>query len=59
MPRGFDVEEERARLLRHSALYAHTELPASLATGTKLAATLLGHWRDLAPLHTWLTNHVP
>jgi len=58
-PRGFHVDENRERLLRHSALYAHAELPARLATDTKLTATLLDHWRDLAPLHRWLREHVP
>ena len=43
---------------RHSALSAHAELPASLATDTKLTTTLLRHWRDFAPLHDWLTSHV-
>jgi uncharacterized protein (TIGR02453 family) len=57
-PRGFDVDDERARLLRHGALYAHAELPAPLATDTKLPATLLRHWRAFTPLHAWLTAHV-
>ena len=41
-PRWFEVDDACGRLLRHSALYAHTELPASLATDPKLAPTLLG-----------------
>lgn len=57
-PRGFDVDEGRARLLRHSALYAHAELPPGLAVDGKLAASVLGRWRDFAPLHAWLTSHV-
>jgi uncharacterized protein (TIGR02453 family) len=57
-PRGFDADEDRARLLRHSALYAHAELPASLATDTQLTTMLLRRWRDFAPLHDWLTSHV-
>jgi uncharacterized protein (TIGR02453 family) len=57
-PRGFEVDDARGRLLRHSALYAHAELAANVATDMKLATTLLRHWRDCAPLHAWLTTHV-
>jgi uncharacterized protein (TIGR02453 family) len=57
-PRGFDADPARERLLRHSALYAHAELPASLATDPALTATLLGHWRSFLPVHSWLTAHV-
>ena len=57
-PRGFDVDDARARLLRHSALYAHAELPSGLALDPELVPTLLHHWRDFAPLHTWLTTQV-
>jgi uncharacterized protein (TIGR02453 family) len=58
-PRGFDADDEdRARLLRHSALTVHAELPPTLATDRELVPTLLGHWRAFVPLHGWLVDHV-
>jgi uncharacterized protein (TIGR02453 family) len=57
-PRGFDIDDDRERLLRHSALFAHAELPPTLAIDPDLVATLLGHWRTFIPLHTWLTTNV-
>lgn len=58
LPRGFDADGDRARLLRHKALHAAAELPAGLATDTELIPTLLQHWRAFAPLHTWLVANL-
>jgi uncharacterized protein (TIGR02453 family) len=58
LPRGFDAEGERARLLRHKGLTAMTELPGPVATDPELVSILLDHWHRLAPLHTWLRANV-
>jgi uncharacterized protein (TIGR02453 family) len=57
-PRGFTADGDRERLLRHSALYAHAQLPTQLATDPTLVPTLLRHWHAFAPLHAWLVTHV-
>lgn len=58
MPRGFDADGDRARLLLHGALYAHAEHPATLATEPGLVSTLLRDWRSFTPLHSWLVANV-
>lgn len=58
LPRGYDADGEPARLLRHRGLAGSAELPASVATDPDLIATLLRHWRLLAPLHRWLTTNI-
>jgi uncharacterized protein (TIGR02453 family) len=58
-PRGYTATPDQDRFLRHSALYAHAELPANLAVDPKLIPTLLRHWRGFAPLHRWLETNVP
>lgn len=57
-PRGYTATPDQDRLLRHSALYAHAELPTDLAVSPKLIPTLLRHWRAFAPLHRWLETNV-
>lgn len=57
-PRGYTGTPDQERLLRHSALYAHAELPPDLAVDPKLIPTLLRHWRAFAPLHRWLEANV-
>ena len=58
-PRGFDVDEPAIeRLLRHSALYAHSELPASAATTPGFVDQALRTWRSCVPIHRWLHDHV-
>jgi uncharacterized protein (TIGR02453 family) len=57
-PRGVTANGEQLRLLRHSALYAHAELPADLATDKTLVPTLLRHWHAFAPLHGWLVANL-
>jgi uncharacterized protein (DUF2461 family) len=57
-PRGFAVSEGNERLLRHSALFAHDELPASSASSPTLVPELLERWRAFAPLHRWLVRQV-
>lgn len=57
-PRGYKATPDQDRLLRHSALYAHADLPADLALDPKLIPTLLRHRRAFAPLHRWLETNV-
>jgi uncharacterized protein (TIGR02453 family) len=54
-PRGFDGDE---RLLRHSALYVHDELPAAVASDPSLSTLLVQRWKAYAPLHRWLVDRV-
>jgi len=58
IPRGFSVDADCERLLRHSALYAHAQLTAALATEPELVPKLMKLWRAFVPLHAWLTTHV-
>jgi uncharacterized protein (TIGR02453 family) len=57
-PRGYSGTPDEERLLRHSALYAHAELPPDLAVDPGLVPTLLRHWRAFSPLHRWLEANV-
>jgi uncharacterized protein (TIGR02453 family) len=57
-PRGFAAGERNERLLRHSALFAHDELPASTAISPTLVTDLVARWRAFAPLHRWLVSNV-
>jgi uncharacterized protein (TIGR02453 family) len=57
-PRGYVADGIGERLLRHSALYAHAELPAKTATSTRFVDTVLGHWRTFIDVHTWLVGNV-
>jgi uncharacterized protein (TIGR02453 family) len=58
MPQGYVADGITGRLLRHSALYVHAELPAKTATSTRFVDTVLGHWRKFGPLHSWLVANV-
>jgi uncharacterized protein (TIGR02453 family) len=58
IPRGVSADAGAERLLRHSALFVHAELTVELATDPVLTATLVRHWRALAPLHRWLVAQV-
>jgi uncharacterized protein (TIGR02453 family) len=57
-PRGYAAEGIGERLLRHSALYAHAELPATTATSAKFVDTALGHWRAFRGMHRWLVGNI-
>jgi uncharacterized protein (TIGR02453 family) len=57
-PPGYAVDDRSQRLLRHSALYVHDELPPSVATEPTLLEELVTRWRTFAPLHRWLVIHV-
>ena len=58
VPRGYAADGIGERLLRHSALYAHAELPVKTATSTGLIDTVLGHWRTFSGVHRWLVANV-
>jgi uncharacterized protein (TIGR02453 family) len=54
-PRGFTADGPTTeRLLRHSALFAHGELPAPWATTPGFLSEALRRWRTFAPVHRWL-----
>jgi uncharacterized protein (TIGR02453 family) len=58
VPRGYAADGIAERLLRHSALYAHAELPAKSATSARFVDTVLGYWRAFGGVHTWLVANV-
>jgi Conserved hypothetical protein (DUF2461) len=58
-PRGFTADGPATeRLLRHSALYAHAELPAAAATSPGFLGEALRRWRTFASVHRWLYDNV-
>jgi uncharacterized protein (TIGR02453 family) len=57
VPAGYSADHERAELLKHKGLYLGLEGPLpSTAFTRKLVDYCLGHYRNLAPIHTWLTR---
>jgi uncharacterized protein (TIGR02453 family) len=58
IPPGLTADDRNERLLRHSALFAHDELPAETATSPSLVGALVARWRAFAPLHRWLVQHL-
>jgi uncharacterized protein (TIGR02453 family) len=59
VPKGYAENGAASRFLLFNALYVHVDLPAETATrdGAMLSACLK-HWRELAPQHRWITEHV-
>jgi len=57
VPRGYDPNHPRARLLLHNALVAgtHTRHPPELST-PGFAGWCSAHFHKLLPLHTWLVD---
>jgi hypothetical protein len=58
VPRGYAAKGVAERLLRHSALYVHGDLPLKTATSKGFTDTVLGHWRAFLGVHTWLVANV-
>jgi uncharacterized protein (TIGR02453 family) len=58
LPRGYEADGMTERLLRHSALFVHAELPPKTATSTRFIDTVLGKWRRFSPLHSWLVANL-
>ncbi len=55
VPRGYDADHPRARLLRFNALHAaYSGKVPSEARSKKLVTFVAGHCKRLAPLHGWL-----
>lgn len=57
-PRGYTVEGDAERFLRHGALYIHDELPSEVATRDDLPAELITRWTPFAALHRWLVANL-
>jgi uncharacterized protein (TIGR02453 family) len=58
VPRGYAVDGIAERLLCHSALYVHAELPAKTASSASCIDTVLGRWRVFLDVHRWLVANV-
>jgi uncharacterized protein (TIGR02453 family) len=58
LPRGYAADGGKEGLLRHSALYAHSELPAKTAVSTRFMDAVLSQWRTFLSLHRWLLANV-
>jgi uncharacterized protein (TIGR02453 family) len=57
VPTGYDKEHERADLLRHNGLWAHTSIPDTAVVGKpELVDAIIGHFSDMAPLHHWIVR---
>ena len=57
-PRGYAASGLCERLLRHSALYVHADLPATAASAAGFTETALTLWRRFLAVHTWLVAYV-
>jgi uncharacterized protein (TIGR02453 family) len=58
-PRGFPADHERIELLRHRALVTWRSFGAPAWLETAAAADHVAvAWRDMAPLQSWLDDHV-
>lgn len=52
-------DPDRARLLRHTALWAGADLPHPGVLGTaRFPAWCVRRWQQLWPLHRWVTDHL-
>lgn len=57
VPRGYDADGDRARLLRFGGLWAGHEVPLPDWVFTReVVDRCLDHWNRLAPLHRWLVT---
>jgi uncharacterized protein (TIGR02453 family) len=58
-PPGFPADGPAGRFLLHKALFVHHDEPADDRVNTPAVLEACGQvWRDLAPLHRWLTDNV-
>jgi len=58
-PAGFADDGPAGRFLLHKALFVHHDEPADERVQTDAVLDIcMRHWRTLAPLHRWLTDHV-
>jgi uncharacterized protein (TIGR02453 family) len=58
VPSGYAANGIAERLLRHSALYVHADLPLKIATTRGFIDTVLDHWRTFLGVHMWLVANV-
>jgi uncharacterized protein (TIGR02453 family) len=59
VPRGFDPDHPRARLLRHKGVTAHRHFTPAAWMGTaKAKERVASAWRAAGPLNAWLRAHV-
>lgn len=59
VPRGYDAEHPRAEWLQYGGLYASAPmLPVDAAQDATLVAAIMTHFRAMAPLQQWLSQHV-
>jgi uncharacterized protein (TIGR02453 family) len=58
-PPGFPTDGPAGRFLLHKALFVHHDEPADERVHSPAVLEACGRvWRDLAPLHRWLTDNV-
>jgi uncharacterized protein (TIGR02453 family) len=59
VPRGFDADHPRARLLRHKGVTTHRQFAPAAWMGTaKAKDRVVSTWRAAEPLNAWLQAHV-
>lgn len=59
VPRGFEVDDARAELLRHKSLNVAQEFePAEWLHTPEALERVRAAWRDVVPLNTWLADNV-
>ena len=57
VPRGYDQDHVRSRLLRHSGLYAYAEgIDSGILLGPDAVETCLGHFMVMSPVVIWLVE---
>jgi hypothetical protein len=58
-PPGYVVRDRAMPFLRFGALFVHVDEPIDARLGDgRILDVCVAHWRNLAPLHRWLTRHV-
>jgi uncharacterized protein (TIGR02453 family) len=58
-PRGYDARPETQRFLLYNSLWAaHEEGLPDVVFSKEFVSYSARHWREVAPLHRWLVDHV-
>jgi uncharacterized protein (TIGR02453 family) len=59
IPKGYEDNGIKQRFLLFDSLYVHTDEPVQLAfKRDSILDACIRHWRELAPLHIWITKFV-
>lgn len=58
VPRGYDNDHPRADLLRYSGLWAHPLQPMTELTSPALVDITFDQFEDMAPIYSWLREHI-